>query len=439
MSCPGCPRRFVGHGGNPDASLVCIGTAPGLKDRPGEPFSGYASRDFDAVILPHSGVSRSEIMMANVVGCFWEDQSDIPAATIAECSHKHLPPLLRDAEVVVVMGAKACSALGINARDDHGFARWMEIPQWRYEGVVVPTLHPAEVLHDPSVIGSLVKDFKAVRAALNGELIGPPVAAPWTANIITDYREFAPLEPGEPVSIDTEWDTETGDPISLQYSTDGVTGHLIRASDMPSLFAFDVGLQKARPIILHNQDEDLSMSAKMGVTVPEARVLDTMAMCFHHGLPQGLKEVSWRELGGEWLTYDELVMPYFQMRLNEYIEEAMAKVSLIKIPYRKATVPPDVPIPEEDPNYKPVRTMKTKPHPLLKKLEKMYQTDIGGWKGKVYKWKDREELEKLCGPLPEPSLRLVPDAQFVDYACADAVFTFRLYELLRKRRFEMKF
>ena len=161
LACQKCPhlvatRSQVVFGvGNPEATLMFVGEAPGAdEDRLGEPFVGAAGQLLDKIIKA-MGFTRETVYIANILKC----RPDTPGQSsgnrkptpeeMATC----LPYLLTQIELVrprvlVALGASATTGLlGLT----EGITRLRG--QWQtFRGIpVMPTYHPSYLLHKPDL------------------------------------------------------------------------------------------------------------------------------------------------------------------------------------------------------------------------------------------------------------------------------------------------
>lgn len=172
QSLEGCARCKLGRTrtsivfgtGNQDARLMFIGEAPGRdEDLQGEPFVGEAGRLLDRMIAA-MGQSRQSVYIANVVKCRPPRNRDPEADEIMACE-----PFLRrqiaaiQPEVVVVLGRFAAQTL---LCDKTPISRLRG--QWRQYGQtkVMPTFHPAYLLHNPGDKKLVWQDLQQVMAQL---------------------------------------------------------------------------------------------------------------------------------------------------------------------------------------------------------------------------------------------------------------------------------
>ena len=152
--------RAVPGEGNPHASLMLVGEAPGFyEDQQGRPFVGPAGQLLDQ-LLAAAGLSRRDVFITNVI--------------------KHRPPGNRDPEedeitacdgflraqiaaiqptVIVTLGRYSLAKFIPNVRsmkEVHGRS-------FPYEGRLVCAMyHPAAALHQGSLRGVLEQDFRSL-------------------------------------------------------------------------------------------------------------------------------------------------------------------------------------------------------------------------------------------------------------------------------------
>lgn len=158
--------------GNPDADLVFVGEAPGAdEDAQGEPFVGKAGQLLTKMIEA-MGYSRSDVYICNVLKCRPPANRNPEPDEVASCEPflKRQLAAIRP-RMIVALGKFAAQCL---LRDDTPITR-MRGSFRSYEGIpLMPTLHPAYLLRDPSKKKLAWEDLKAVNAALAKVGIHPP-------------------------------------------------------------------------------------------------------------------------------------------------------------------------------------------------------------------------------------------------------------------------
>ena len=166
-------RQHIVFGtGNPDATLMFVGEAPGAdEDRQGEPFVGAAGQLLTRMIQA-MGFSRGDVYIANVLKCRPPQNRNPEPDEVAACE-----PFLRKQieavrpRMIVTLGKFAAQAL---LRETTPITRLRGNPR-EYQGIpVMPTYHPAFLLRDASRKKEAWEDLKAVVAALERMGVPPP-------------------------------------------------------------------------------------------------------------------------------------------------------------------------------------------------------------------------------------------------------------------------
>src|SRR5436190_11611120 len=153
--------------GHPDADLMFIGEAPGYyEDRQGEPFVGAAGQLLTQV-LGEIGLRREEVYICNVLRCRPPGNRD-PLPDEVEACTPWLEATLESVRprVIVTLGNFATRfVLGKPVSISRVRGQRFEI-----DGrVVIPTFHPAAILHGggeaSSQMTALRSDFELIRQA----------------------------------------------------------------------------------------------------------------------------------------------------------------------------------------------------------------------------------------------------------------------------------
>lgn len=147
--------------GPADARVMFIGEGPGAnEDRLGRPFVGASGRVLDSLLVL-AGLDRSRVFIANVVKHRPPDNRDPLPAEVDAC----LPFLRRQIRLIK---PRIVIPLG-----RHAAARWIPdvritqmhgVPHTVKGFVVIPMLHPATALYQPSNRQVLEADFRALGA-----------------------------------------------------------------------------------------------------------------------------------------------------------------------------------------------------------------------------------------------------------------------------------
>lgn len=162
-------RTQVVYGvGDPRADLMFIGEGPGFhEDKQGQPFVGAAGQLLNRM-LGEIGLAREEVYIANCVKCRPPNNRDPLPDELDACT-PYLREQIRlvDPHVVVTLG---------NFATRYVLQKPVSISRVRGqrfsigERVVIPTFHPAAILHgggeSSPQMAALRSDFQEVRAAL---------------------------------------------------------------------------------------------------------------------------------------------------------------------------------------------------------------------------------------------------------------------------------
>ena len=152
----GCPRcklsqsrtTVVFGSGNPSATLICIGEAPGAdEDAQGKPFVGRAGQLLTKM-LQSVGLDRDrDCYIANIVKCRPPGNRNPESDEIAACE-----PFLRaqlatiQPKVILALGSFAAQAL-LRTKEPIGKLRGRVFPY--HTMILIPTFHPAFLLRNP--------------------------------------------------------------------------------------------------------------------------------------------------------------------------------------------------------------------------------------------------------------------------------------------------
>ena len=152
--------QLVMGGGNPDADIVFIGEAPGIKeDEQGLPFVGASGR-FLNEMLAAAGMNRADVYITNIVKYRPPNNRD-PSE---DEKRAFWPYLMRQLEiikprVVITLGRHSgmCFIPDLVISRDNGRARTVKYHD--YEFLVIPLYHPAAALYNGSMRQVLIDDF----------------------------------------------------------------------------------------------------------------------------------------------------------------------------------------------------------------------------------------------------------------------------------------
>ena len=159
--------------GDPEASLMLVGEAPGKnEDLEGEPFVGAAGQLLDE-LLSGIGVARQDVYIANVLKCRPPGNRDPKEDEIDSCKG-YLREQIRmiRPDVVVTLGNFATKLL---VPTEMGITRMRgRRIDWWLGATLIPTFHPAAALRGrPQVREEMAEDFALVAKVLE-ETATPP-------------------------------------------------------------------------------------------------------------------------------------------------------------------------------------------------------------------------------------------------------------------------
>jgi len=169
--CQRCPlaklgRRQVVFGvGNPQASVMFVGEAPGYhEDQKGEPFVGAAGQLLNE-LLQSAGLSRGDIYIANVIKCRPPNNRDPEPQEVDTCK----PFLLKQ---IALIRPKIVCSLGNWATQTLlerkvGITRVRGQVFYLKEFALFPLLHPAAALHQAAMLPPLREDFQKLKEFLD--------------------------------------------------------------------------------------------------------------------------------------------------------------------------------------------------------------------------------------------------------------------------------
>ena len=174
--------QVVFGSGNPEASIMFVGEAPGFhEDKQGVPFVGAAGKLLTE-LLESVGLSRSQIYIANVIKCRPPGNRDPAPDEVETCKPFLLQQIqLIKPHLVCSMGNFATQTLlerKVGITKVHG--QTFELADFR----LFPLFHPAAALHNDHLLPQLREDFQKLRqlvetmAAPHQEAAGSATAQP---------------------------------------------------------------------------------------------------------------------------------------------------------------------------------------------------------------------------------------------------------------------
>jgi|TARA_Y100000296_G_scaffold85140_1_gene120296 DNA polymerase len=172
-NCVNCPlghtrKNFVFGTGNPDASIVFVGEAPGkTEDEQGKPFIGRAGTVLSN-LLSTIDLEREDVFILNVLKCRPPANRNPGTIEIEACR-----PILNDQlkfidpKVIICLGKVAANTL-LNVTDP---MKDMISQVYEYLGIPVHiAYHPAATLYNSNLTEKLEDIFKSIKKLIdNGE------------------------------------------------------------------------------------------------------------------------------------------------------------------------------------------------------------------------------------------------------------------------------
>ncbi len=151
--------------GNPHASVMFVGEAPGFnEDQKGEPFVGAAGKLLND-LLTSANLSRDQIYIANVIKCRPPNNRDPEPDEVETCK----PFLMQQIQMirpklVCTLGNWATQTL---LERKVGITKVKAQPFYMKDFVLFPLLHPAAALHQGGLLDTLKEDFKKLKEFLD--------------------------------------------------------------------------------------------------------------------------------------------------------------------------------------------------------------------------------------------------------------------------------
>ncbi|HZS10708.1 MAG TPA: uracil-DNA glycosylase [Nitrospirales bacterium] len=157
--------------GNPRASIMFVGEAPGFyEDQKGEPFVGAAGKLLTE-LLASAGLSRQEVYIANVIKCRPPNNRDPEPDEVETCKPFLMQQIAEiNPKLVCTLGNWATQTI-LEKKVGITKVRGQVITMPKF--TVFPLLHPAAALHQGNLRGPLEEDFRKLKAYLD-RLTAPP-------------------------------------------------------------------------------------------------------------------------------------------------------------------------------------------------------------------------------------------------------------------------
>ena len=171
VGCERCKLAKLGRSqvvfgvGNPHASIMFVGEAPGFnEDQKGEPFVGAAGKLLND-LLASAGLSRDHIYIANVIKCRPPNNRDPEQDEVETCKPFLMQQIqLIRPKLVCTLGNWATQTL---LERKVGITKVKAQAFYMKNFVIFPLLHPAAALHQGNLLETLKEDFKKLKEFLD--------------------------------------------------------------------------------------------------------------------------------------------------------------------------------------------------------------------------------------------------------------------------------
>ena len=432
------------------AHVVVVGESPGEReDETGIPFTGQTGRLLDH-LLRMAGTSREAVYLTNIVKC--PSYQDASFDLIQTCTKNWLDGLelpMIQPKVIVAMGQAAIRHIlkdhTLTVEHTHGIPHFIDGPNGPKSIMVFPTYNPAAGLRNTSQLRQIWDDWNALGLIFDG--MDPMDLVPidqWPkpqyvrvereqdAREILHLPEYAldtetvPVSAGETgraligasaVGIGSDPSGRAHRLWSVQVSNQSGTAYFIPAELVPDPAT---AIPSTSTVYVHNYLYD-----RQFINIPT--YVDTMVAAYLLGMPQGLKQLSYRIAGMEMHSYEEYVYSG-----PEGI--AMAIDYLYAILEREDEWPaPEILYEDKWSDAEGMITRKPrKPQHIVRKVKRIISDfDKNPNVNLVQRWRnidarERKIVEASLGAMPEPSLANVDPEASLFYSARDADATWRI-------------
>ena len=163
--------HFVFGVGDPNASLVLVGEAPGeQEDLKGEPFVGRAGQLLDKILIAIGRSRQKDVYICNVLKCRPPNNRDPLAGEVEQCEPYLIHQInLIQPKLIVALGRVAGKTL-LNV--DKPLKSMRGILHDYHGTPMIVTYHPAALLRNPNWKPETWKDFKSIRSIIDTKKYG---------------------------------------------------------------------------------------------------------------------------------------------------------------------------------------------------------------------------------------------------------------------------
>ena len=158
--------KFVFGVGDPNASLVLVGEAPGeQEDLKGEPFVGRAGQLLDKILAAIDRSREKDVYICNVLKCRPPQNRDPRSDEVEQCEPYLIHQInLIQPKLIVALGRVAGKTL-LNV--DNSLKSMRGILHNYHNTPLIVTYHPAALLRNPNWKPETWKDFKWIRSIID--------------------------------------------------------------------------------------------------------------------------------------------------------------------------------------------------------------------------------------------------------------------------------
>lgn len=170
--CKNCTNIVVGKG-NPNASILFVGEAPGMnEDLQGEPFVGAAGKNLDN-LLREVGLSLNDVYITNILKCRPPENRD----PLPEEIKAHTPWLIEQIKeikpkVICSLGNYATKFFLSGGNADlmekqpgitsiHGKVKFVKLQNVEFK--LIPLFHPAAIIYNRNLTSLWERDMEIVK------------------------------------------------------------------------------------------------------------------------------------------------------------------------------------------------------------------------------------------------------------------------------------
>jgi DNA polymerase-1 len=333
-----------------DADIMIVGEAPGQReDSEGSPFLGSAGKLLDKALAELAVIDRAQCYITNVVKCRPPDNRTPERAEIKTCAAHYLFAEIDKVHprFVLLLGNVALQAL-LGRSGITKYAGTIERQRLNgEEAAIMPTLHPAAILRNPSWAKTFAMDMQRFGALTRGEATSPETLTKVvrTKEALVALRKklmkvdvlaydietftFADKRKSHKRTNFQEWHGEDSCIVSISFTWDpGLSvvvplWHESQPWPNPQVILDYLRPALERPnceYIGHNGKFDARWMAAKGVNIPQG--FDTMlaAHMLEENRPKGLKNLSRTELGAEAYDVGEDLRDAYGMPLKRLVE-----------------------------------------------------------------------------------------------------------------------